>query len=178
MRQPSAMHGQTSHLARRLESGRRENQTGHRSPGIQDLVTHSDGCDQAETAGRHSVSVEFPVSVKKSTRKPHYMTASEQAKVEIAAPGYLRDIVVNIVEDCERDWRYATDQSRPRRSFEANICFPSPSSSKEAYMTICAKVWAGTLKSRAAIFRPLRTSARVRYPAERERRRRSYGDRR
>lgn len=56
------------------------------------------------------------------------MTASEQAKVEIAAPGYLRNIVVIIVEmglrykkellpmtkgqidlEGERDWRYATD---------------------------------------------------------------------
>src|SRR5260370_27183781 len=38
-------------------------------------------------------TVEFPVSVSKSTRKPHYMTASEQAKIEFAAPSYLRNIV-------------------------------------------------------------------------------------
>jgi integrase len=38
-------------------------------------------------------SVEFPVSVSKSTRKPHYMTATEQAKIEFAAPSYLRNIV-------------------------------------------------------------------------------------
>jgi integrase len=44
------------------------------------------------------VAVEFPVSVKKSTRKPHYMTATEQAKIEIAAPSYLRNIVVMISE--------------------------------------------------------------------------------
>src|ERR1700676_4063329 len=43
-------------------------------------------------------AVELPVSVKKSTRKPHYMTATEQAKIEIAAPGYLRNIVVIIAE--------------------------------------------------------------------------------
>jgi len=30
--------------------------------------------------------VEFPVSVSKSTRKPHYMTASEQQKIEFVAP--------------------------------------------------------------------------------------------
>src|SRR5580698_4464490 len=42
--------------------------------------------------------VEFPVSVKKTTRKPHYMMASEQEKIEIAAPDYLRHVVVIISE--------------------------------------------------------------------------------
>jgi integrase len=42
--------------------------------------------------------VEFPVSVKKTTRKPHYMTASEQEKIEFAAPAYLRRVVVIISE--------------------------------------------------------------------------------
>lgn len=44
------------------------------------------------------VGVEFPVSVKKSTRKPHYMTATEQAKIESVAPGYVRNIVVIVSE--------------------------------------------------------------------------------
>jgi len=43
-------------------------------------------------------AVEFPVSVAKSTRKPHYMTASEQAKIEFAAPNYLRNVVVILSE--------------------------------------------------------------------------------
>jgi integrase len=42
--------------------------------------------------------VEFPVSVKKTTRKPHYMMASEQEKIEFAAPDYLRHVVVIISE--------------------------------------------------------------------------------
>jgi integrase len=42
--------------------------------------------------------VEFPVSVKKTTRKPHYMTGSEQEKIEFAAPDYLRHVVVIISE--------------------------------------------------------------------------------
>ncbi len=42
--------------------------------------------------------VEFPVSVAKSTRKPHYMTASEQAKIEFTSPGYLRNVVVIVSE--------------------------------------------------------------------------------
>jgi len=44
------------------------------------------------------VSVEFPVSVRKATRKPHYMSASEQQKIEFAAPGYLRNIVIIVSE--------------------------------------------------------------------------------
>src|SRR5262249_7172187 len=42
--------------------------------------------------------VEFPVSVSKSTRKPHYMTASEQAQIEFAAPSYLKHVVTIIAE--------------------------------------------------------------------------------
>jgi integrase len=43
-------------------------------------------------------SVEFPVPVSKSIRKPHYMTANEQAQVEFCAPGYLRNAIVILVE--------------------------------------------------------------------------------
>jgi len=53
---------------------------------------------QKRLAANPCAAVEFPVSVKKSTRKPHYMTATEQAKIEIAAPSYLRNIVVIISE--------------------------------------------------------------------------------
>jgi integrase len=44
------------------------------------------------------VAVEFPVSVAKSTRKPHYMTATEQARIEAAAPAYMRNVVVILSE--------------------------------------------------------------------------------
>lgn len=43
-------------------------------------------------------AVEFPASVSHSTRKPHYMAASEQAKIEFNAPGYLRNAIVMLVE--------------------------------------------------------------------------------
>ena len=42
--------------------------------------------------------VEFPVSISDSTRKPHYMTATEQAKIEFSASGYLRNAIVIITE--------------------------------------------------------------------------------
>jgi integrase len=43
-------------------------------------------------------AVEFPVSLSNTTRKPHYMTGSEQARIEFCAPDYLRDAVVILVE--------------------------------------------------------------------------------
>jgi integrase len=42
--------------------------------------------------------VEFPVSVKNSTRKPHYMTSSEQERIELVAPSYLKHVVVIMTE--------------------------------------------------------------------------------
>jgi integrase len=43
-------------------------------------------------------AVQFPVSVKHSTRKPHYMTASEQERIEFLAPSYLKNIIVIMTE--------------------------------------------------------------------------------
>ena len=42
--------------------------------------------------------VEFPVSIKKSTRKPHYMSSSEQACIELVAPNHLKHIIVIMTE--------------------------------------------------------------------------------
>jgi integrase len=43
-------------------------------------------------------AVEFPVSVKHSTRRPHYMSSSEQERIELVAPSYLRHIIVIMTE--------------------------------------------------------------------------------
>ena len=53
---------------------------------------------QRRLAANPCLAVEFPVSVKKSTRKPHYMSATEQAKIEIVAPSYVRNILVIVSE--------------------------------------------------------------------------------
>ncbi len=42
--------------------------------------------------------VEFPVSIKNSTRKPHYMTSGEQERIELVAPSYLKHIIVIMTE--------------------------------------------------------------------------------
>lgn len=49
-------------------------------------------------AANPCICVEFPVAVSSSTRKPHYMIATEQAKIEFNAPGYLRNAVVILTE--------------------------------------------------------------------------------
>jgi hypothetical protein len=53
---------------------------------------------QKRLAANPCMGVEFPVSVRKSTRKPHYMSATEQAKIEIVAPTNVRNIVVIVSE--------------------------------------------------------------------------------
>ena len=53
-------------------------------------------------------AVEFPVRVRATTRKPHYMTASEQAQIEFFAPDYLRDAVVILVEMGLRPYKELT----------------------------------------------------------------------
>ena len=50
-------------------------------------------------------SVEFPVPLAGTTRKPHYLTASEQVRLEACAPVYLRNIIVIMVEMGLRPYR-------------------------------------------------------------------------
>ena len=49
--------------------------------------------------------VEFPVVLAGTTRKPHYLTASEQVRLEACAPVYLRNIIVIMVEMGLRPYR-------------------------------------------------------------------------
>ncbi len=50
-------------------------------------------------------SVELPVRLAGSTRKPRYLTATEQARIELFAPMYLRNVVVIMVEMGLRPYR-------------------------------------------------------------------------
>lgn len=50
-------------------------------------------------------AVEFPVRLTGSTRKPHYMTASEQERILLHAPSYLRNVIVIMVEMGLRPYR-------------------------------------------------------------------------
>jgi integrase len=53
---------------------------------------------QKRLASNPCAAVEFPASVSRTTRKPHYMTASEQERIEMLAPNYLKHAVVIIAE--------------------------------------------------------------------------------
>jgi integrase len=49
-------------------------------------------------AANPCICVEFPVAVSSSTRRPHYMSATEQARIEFNAPDYLRNAIVILTE--------------------------------------------------------------------------------
>lgn len=98
------------YLAERLRSGRRvRTQRGLELRGtLKPATVHQEfrilshmltvAVKQKRLSDNPCRAVEFPVSVAKSTRKPHYMTASEQMKIEFAAPNYLRNIIVILSE--------------------------------------------------------------------------------
>ena len=50
-------------------------------------------------------TVEFPIQLRNATRKPHYMTASEQQRIEFSAPDYLRNASVILVETGLRPYK-------------------------------------------------------------------------
>ncbi len=50
-------------------------------------------------------AVEFPIQLRNATRKPHYMTASEQQRIEFSAPDYLRNAIVILAETGLRPYK-------------------------------------------------------------------------
>ena len=65
--------------------------------------------------------VEFPVSVGKTTRKPHYMTASEQERVEFVAPGYLKNVITIISEMGLRPYKELMPMRKDEVDFENRL---------------------------------------------------------
>ncbi|MCW5979560.1 MAG: tyrosine-type recombinase/integrase [Bryobacteraceae bacterium] len=53
-------------------------------------------------------AVEFPIRLSGATGKPHYMTATEQARIEFFAPEYLRNAMVILVEMGLRPYKELT----------------------------------------------------------------------
>ena len=72
-------------------------------------------------------AVEFPVSVSKTTRKPHYMTASEQARIEFAAPNYLKHAMVIISEMGLRPYKELMPMLKPQVDLENKVVHISDS---------------------------------------------------
>ena len=72
-------------------------------------------------------AVEFPVSVKHSTRKPHYMTASEQERIEFLAPSYLKGIIVIMTEMGLRPQKELLPMSKSQVDLENRLVYISDS---------------------------------------------------
>ena len=66
-------------------------------------------------------SVEFPVALAGTTRKPHYLTASEQARLEACAPLFLRNIIAIMVEMGLRPYRELIPMRKEQVDLENGI---------------------------------------------------------
>ena len=65
--------------------------------------------------------IEFPVSVKKSTRKPRYLLWSEQERVEMVAPSYLRHVVIIMTEMGLRPYKELLPMRREQVDLENRL---------------------------------------------------------
>ncbi len=65
--------------------------------------------------------VEFPVPLAGTTRKPHYLTASEQVRLEACAPVCLRNIIVIMVEMGLRPYRELTPMRKQQVDLQNEI---------------------------------------------------------
>src|SRR5438132_285150 len=65
-------------------------------------------------------SVEFPVAVKGLFR-PHYVSWSEQQRIEAAAPSYLRNVVRIITETGLRIYKELTPMKKDHVDMENNV---------------------------------------------------------
>jgi integrase len=76
---------------------------------------------QKRLASNPCNAVEFPISVKNSTRKPHYMTSSEQERLEMCAPSHLRHIIVIISEMGLRPYKELTSMMKSQIDLENSL---------------------------------------------------------
>ena len=65
--------------------------------------------------------VEFPVALAGTTRKPHYLSASEQARLEACAPLHLRNIIAIMVEMGLRPYRELISMRKEQVDLENGI---------------------------------------------------------
>ena len=65
--------------------------------------------------------VEFPVALAGTTRKPHYLSASEQVRLEACAPPYLRNIIAIMVEMGLRPYRELISMRKEQVDLENGI---------------------------------------------------------
>jgi integrase len=87
--------------------------------------------------------VEFPVSVARSTRKPHYMTTSEQTQIEFAAPSYLKNVVTIIAEMGLRPYKELLPMRKEHVDLENRLVHipDSKTQSGEGDMPMTDRAW-------------------------------------
>lgn len=66
-------------------------------------------------------AVEFPVILNNAIRKPHYMTASEQERIEFVAPDYLRNAIVILAETGLRPYRELMPMKKSQLDLENRL---------------------------------------------------------
>ncbi|HEV2495723.1 MAG TPA: site-specific integrase [Terriglobia bacterium] len=122
------------YLRRRLSARRRyRTKLGirHRATTVKPMTVHQEfrvlrrilnvAVKQKRLASNACSAVEFPVSVKNSTQKPHYMTASEQERIEMCAPSHLRHIIVIISEMGLRPYKELTPMMKSQVDLENSL---------------------------------------------------------
>jgi integrase len=101
------------------------------------------GIKQKWLAANPCNAVEFPVSVSNSTRKPHYMTASEQTKIEFNAPSYLRNAIVILTETGLRPYKELMPMKKSQVDLDNSVVHISdsktPSGVGNMPMTVLAR---------------------------------------
>jgi integrase len=99
-------------------------------------------------------SVEFPVPVSKSIRKPHYMTPTEQTQIEFCAPTYLKNAIVILVETGLRPFKELMPMKKEQVDLENSVIHvpdsKTPSGVGDLPMTPLAREAFGTQISLAA----------------------------
>lgn len=68
-------------------------------------------------------AVEFPVLLSNASRKPHYMTASEQERIELVASDYLRNAIVILAETGLRPYRELMPMKKSQVDLENRLVF-------------------------------------------------------
>ena len=123
------------HLWRRLNSDRRvRTKSGIRIVGkLKPSTVHQElrvltrilnlAVQQKRLTANPCNAVEFPVSVSKSIRKPHYMTAAEQARIEFCAPAYLKNLIVILTETGLRPFKELLPMKKEQVDLENSLVY-------------------------------------------------------
>ena len=122
-----------AYLRRRLHSGKRvQTKLGLQYRGIiKPLTVHQEfrvlrrmlnvAVKQKRLSSNACGAVEFPVPVNNTTRKPHYMTSSEQKRIQLCAPNHLKNTITIISEMGLRPYKELMPMKKSQLDFENSL---------------------------------------------------------